>query len=440
MQRKKLKVALICHVSNATIREHLSLDNWKLKNIIKRLLGLPISNYRDYSIWNTLLFQQFKEVNDIELHAIIPHPGLKGKRTDFVVDNIHYHCFRQTGGGRIWAKIMSVGHIKKNVFKRFRHNVSMIRKIVDEIQPDVINMIGAECPFYTLVGLEFDINKVPFILTLQTALSDPDFLKNYPMESYIYEDNVQVEQALFKHCHYIAHDSYWYREVAVRYNPTAQFLRYTFFMPKYDIDTNVKKEFDFVYYAANISKAGADAIEAFGLAYKENPNLTLNIIGDYSASTYIQLMSRVRELGFERNVTFSGYFPTHIDALRQVVKSRYGLVPIKIDLISGTIIECIILGLPVVTFKTKGTPRINDNGEAVLLSDIGDYQDMANNMLRLVNDETLGRSMVKKAREFYANIWELNQATHRLTDIYHSVYENFHNGSEIPAKLVEPVY
>lgn len=211
-------------------------------------------------------------------------------------------------------------------------------------------------------------------------------------------------------------------------------------MPKYDIDTNVKKEFDFVYYAANISKAGADAVEAFGLAYKDNPNLTLNIIGDYSVSTYVQLMERVKELGIEKNVTFSGYLPTHVDALKQVIKSRYGLVPIKIDLISGTIIECIILGLPVVTFKTKGTPRINDNGEAVLLSDIGDYQDMANNMLRLVNDETLGRSMVKKAREFYTNIWELNQATHRLTDIYHSVYENFHNGSEIPAKLVESVY
>ena len=316
----------------------------------------------------------------------------------------------------------------------------LTKKIVNEIHPDVINMIGAECPFYTLVGLEFDINKVPFILTLQTALSDPDFLKNYPMESHIYEENVQVEQALFKHCHYIAHDSYWYREVAARYNPTAQFLRYTFFMPKYDIDTNVKKEFDFVYYAANISKAGADAVEAFGLAYKDNPNLTLNIIGDYSVSTYVQLMERVKELDLEKNVTFSGYLPTHVDALKQVIKSRYGLVPIKIDLISGTIIECIILGLPVVTFKTKGTPRINDNGEAVLLSDIGDYQDMANNMLRLVNDETLGRSMVKKAREFYTNIWELNQATHRLTDIYHSVYENFHNGSEIPAKLVESVY
>ena len=79
MQRKKLKVALICHVSNITIREHISLDNWKLKNIIKRLLGFSISNYRDYSIWNTLLFQQFKEVSDIELHAVIPHPGLKRK-------------------------------------------------------------------------------------------------------------------------------------------------------------------------------------------------------------------------------------------------------------------------------------------------------------------------------------------------------------------------
>lgn len=211
-------------------------------------------------------------------------------------------------------------------------------------------------------------------------------------------------------------------------------------MPRYNIDTNVNKEFDFVYYAANISKAGADAIEAFGLAYKENPNLTLNIIGDYSESTYIQLMSRIRELGFERNVTFSGYLPTHVDALKQVVKSRYGLVPIKIDLISGTIIECIILGLPVVTFKTKGTPQINNSGEAVLLSDIGDYQDMANNMLRLVNDEALGRSMVIKARDFYTNIWELNQATHRLTDIYHSVYENFHNGTEIPDKLAESVY
>lgn len=440
MQRKKLKVALICYVSNATIREHISLDNWKLKNIIKRLLGLPISNYRDYSIWNTLLFQQFKEVDDIELHAIIPHPGLKGKRTDFLVDNIHYHCFRQTGTCDVLRKILVSCRMQKDIFKRFRHNVSMIKSIVDEIHPDLINMIGAECSFYTLSGLEFDIHKVPFILTLETALSEPNFLKNYPMDPLVYEEWKRVEQALFRHCHYIAHDSAWYRRVAAQYNPTAQFIRYTFFMPVYDIDINVKKEFDFVYYAANISKAGADAIEAFGLAYKKNPKLTLNIVGEYSKATYDQFMSRIKVLGFEKNVVFSGYFSTHIDAMRQVVKSRYGLVPIKVDLISGTILECIIMGLPVVTFKTKGTPQINKNGEAVLLSDIGDYQSMANNMLRLTEDVTLGESMVMKAREFYTNIWELNQATQRLTDIYHAVYENFYDGIEIPTGLSEPVY
>ena len=166
----------------------------------------------------------------------------------------------------------------------------------------------------------------------------------------------------------------------------------------------------------------------------------MNIVGEYSKATYDQFMSRIKVLGFEKNVVFSGYFPTHIDAMRQVVKSRYGLVPIKVDLISGTILECIIMGLPVVTFKTKGTPQINKNGEAVLLSDIGDYQSMANNMLRLTEDVTLGESMVMKAREFYTNIWELNQATQRLTDIYHAVYENFYDGIEIPTRLSEPVY
>jgi glycosyltransferase involved in cell wall biosynthesis len=83
---------------------------------------------------------------------------------------------------------------------------------------------------------------------------------------------------------------------------------------------------------------------------------------------------------------FEGKLPTHDDVICQIRKSRFALLPLKIDLVSGTIREAMANGLPVVTTVTPATPNLNKKRECVLLSEMGDHKAMADNMLRLIED------------------------------------------------------
>lgn len=426
---EKLKVAMICHVSNEEIRSHLLLRQFSLRHELKKMLGKTTGKlYRDYSIWSTLAFKEFESIEDIELHAIIPHPGMKNEREDFMIRGVYYHCFRQEMG----AIIPSLLKIKQDALHKYHKNMDRIMEIINSICPDVLNVIGAEGLFYSPIALKISSNKYPIILSLQTAVSDPDFLQYYSMDVKIYSEVCKYEQALFKHCKYIASDCSWHRTIAKRYNENAIFVRHHFCTPHYEIKENETKQYDFAYWAANINKAGDDAIEAFALAYKKDKTLTLNMIGGYSPDYKFHLEQRIRELGIEGSVNFTGYMPTHVAALNEVVKSRYALLPIKIDIISGTIREALMLGLPVVTFITKGTPHLNSERETVLLSEIGDYGNMAINMLRLKSDKILAGKLIRNGKETSRVFTDNTSGMRLLADTYRAVYEHFHYSKKIP--------
>lgn len=432
MSRKKIKVALICHVSNSDIRSHISLRKFPLWKLIRKVKGKS-TLYRDYSVWNTLLFKEFENIDDIELHAIIPHPDMVHERDDFELNGIFYHCFYQD----LEQISHFLGFNKKNIFEQYKRNTRNITSIVSELNPDMVVMMGAEGPFFNLSGLKIDVEKIPFLLILQTTMSDPDFRKYYPISEESYRDRCLCEQALFKHVHYIASDSAWSRGIASRYNSKAIFVRHQFCTPVYQINASENKKYDFVYWAANINKAGDDAIEAFALAFKKNPTISLNMVGGFTEDYKHRLMSRMKELGISENVHLTGFLPSHQDALTEVTKARYALVPIKIDIISSTIREAMILGLPVITFVTHGTPHLNDERETVLLSEIGDYEGMANNMLKLVSNKELAKKLVENGHLYYRDYMENSKGMRVAADVYHAVYEHFHNGTPIPAELTK---
>ena len=421
---KMLKVAIICHVSNKEIRDSIKLSSLRLTNTIKRILGIPQYHYYDRGMWNTLLFNEFKKYNDIELHAIIPHPGMKTMMQSFVIDGIYYHCFNQERG---------------YFDKLYKQNRYYIRRFINEIQPDVINIVGIESPFYSLCALDIDVEKYPLIVSMQTALSDPDFITNYPlMDKQEYETRKEVEQRVLKRAHYIATDSQWYRTIASWFNPDAVFLRYHFCASQ-DVPSPKDKEYDFAYWAADISKAGEDAIMAFVEASKIEKGITMNVIGRYSQGFLNHLKSILEKEGLEQQVIFSGYYETHYDALCQVAKSRFALVPIRVDTISTTIREAIQMQMPVVTYATKGTPSLNKKSTSVLISEIGDYIEMGKNMVKLVKDKGLQRILVENATAFADTYWDNEKAMRIQAAMYHAVYDHFIHGTEIPSEITNYV-
>ncbi len=414
----KIKVVWICHLSDVKIRSHLRFSKFYYIAVIKKLFGMPPHKWTDYAVWNSNAIKEFEKFDDIELTVVFPHNGIKGRSQKFSLNGVNYICFRSEEDNII-------SFIKNRFFKntnnRYLKNRRFVIDVIKEIKPDIVHVIGAENPYYSITALDVP-NEIPCIISLQTLMSDPDFFSNYPISKneYLYRSGIEAE--VIKKCDYICTTVVKFRDIIKKIlKPNAVFLDVSLAVGVDIDDSEYKKEYDFVYFAGNINKAADHAIEAFALALKSNPRITLNISGYYSDDYKLFLDNRIKELNIENNVIFTGEKESHDEVLRQIKKSKFALLPLKIDLISGTIREAMACGLPVVTTRTPGTPVLNEKRESVLISDIGDYQGMADNMIRLIEDEQYAIQIKKNGfqtiRERYQNYKVMNE----LKNIYYTI-------------------
>lgn len=428
----KLKVVMLCHFSNALIRKHVKYGSGFLESIIRLVLHKPLLQ-ADFAQWNINAIKEFEKLTDeVELHVVSPGYDMRDKESVFIENGVHYYFFKDERTLLTKFKNKILKHFKEAYSK----NRSYISKKITEIKPDIIHVIGAENPTYSIAAL--DIPKdIPHIVQLQTLMLDPDFKKNYPINSESYEYRVGLEQKILENCKYIGTPDDKFRKLV----PALTSFRGSIFRIGLALTEPVdfsyeKKEFDFVYFAANISKAVDYAIESFAIAHKSFPTATLDIVGDYSVDYRKVLDARIAELGIQDFVTFEGKQATHDDVIRQIKKSRFALLPLKIDLISGTVRESMANGLPVVTTITPATPKLNEKRESVLLSPIGDHQAMSDNMLKLLKDDMYADMIRENAGITASEQINNNQIVRKWIDVYHACINNFKNGTPIPESLL----
>ena len=428
----KLNIVWICRVANPQINAHVHIVKWTLKNIIKFFLGRSSRLPQDYASWNTNAIREMEKFNDIKLTVITPYSSISGIQ-QFTINGVDYICF-QSDDDNFWSSISM--RLWKSIKKDHKKNRKLVKSFIERINPDVVHVIGAENPFYSLCALDVP-RDIPCVVALQTLMSVPDFKKNYPTNEKVYQYRTCVEKQVIRRSDYISSSiKTFYDYVKANIKKDSIFLKMTLAV---GVEINIKpikKEYDFVYFANNISKAADDAIEAFALAYKKNPSLTLNISGSYDSAYRYSLEKRMVTLGIENNVFITGSKQTHDEVIEQIKKSRYAILPLKVDFISSTIREAMGCGLPVVTTITVGTPELNKDRESVLLSPIGDYQAMANNMLRLVDDERLAEKVRENAlvtvnekysNEMFMKIWR---------KAYYEIIANFKDGTPFSEELI----
>lgn len=388
-----IKVAIICTFSNQAIRERLNYRIPWWEKFGEKLLGRTNNSTADLAIWITNAIREFeKRTEDVDLHIIAPAFFID-KDSFFDLNGIHYFFFRDEQT-TLFGRLIKVLKLRRN--NQFLNNRKRIKQYLTSIQPQLVHVIGAENPWYSLSLLDVPKN-IPTILSLQTLLSDESFLNNYPITKERYNYLHSVELQLLKKTDFIASRAEKYCKIVREMIPDAKILSLTLPLAEAVNYEDVKKQFDFVYFARNISKAVSDAIACFALAYRENPSITLDIIGEYSLSEKEKLDSRIQELGIQNNVFFEGLLPTHDDVINQIRKSRIALLPVRVDLIPGTIREAMANGLPVLTSDTGelGTQKLNRDAECALITPIGDNSAMASNMIRVMED----RNLENKLRE-----------------------------------------
>jgi glycosyltransferase involved in cell wall biosynthesis len=376
--------------------------------IEKYLYYIPQS---DYGLWNTNAIREFESIDSVDLHVIVPVNMTSRNLEEFNNRNIHYHIVKSHDG--ILHKVFG-RRIKLPSYKKDR---AVITSIIRSIDPDVVHIIGAENPQYSQVV--FDIyKKFPVIVQLQTLLSDPHILNSDGINPQV----VKMEKAILTLPIFIGTNVKEFKQVILSMiNPKAKILNIRLAVSEPVERKKSEKKCDFVYFSANINKAADLAVSAFCLAAKQHPEITLKIIGAYSAEYKKKLEEELINNGVEGNVTFEGSLPTHEDVLRHIREARFALLPLRIDLISGTIREACANGLPVISTITEGTPYLNKERETALLSKIGDSASMANNMIRLIENPILAERLRENGYLYAEGFRNNRDSMYEWVEVYQTI-------------------
>lgn len=452
---KKIKVVWVCHLMNADIGKHLPQtlsigrriklafarvllylipnSKYSLKSGLTKLcdkLSKPVPT--EFAIWNTNGIKELKNRPEIELHVVAPLYWISRKGLCYEADGVNYYFFRNQQGSFVYLIWMVVYKLIKGNDLGMSINRKRIVKYVEQIKPDIIHLIGAENSSYAMSILDYG-ESYPVLVQLQTLLNDSDI----QTKTDLYKNGAINESVVLKKARYIGTIiSKWSDIIKKQINPDAIILNTSLAVGEKVCRSHQQTEFDFVYYSYNINKAGDLAIEAFGLAHKQNPKLTLHMIGGYDDAFKKKLDERIAFYGIQNAVTFEGLLPTHDDVLEHAKKAKFALLPIKFDITPSTIREAFSNGLPVITTITSGTPDLNKNAQCVLLSEVGDHQAMADNIIRLAEDEVLAETLAENGYNYMEARVSNKQVADTWVEAYKAIIEHYNNGTPIPDTLV----
>ncbi len=409
--KQRIKVVWVCHLSNQEVRQYLPERVPFDEQFIRWILHNPSKEKSDFAVWNTNgITAMERMVDQVELFIIAPYHYLVPSEVRFIQRGVHYYFFRDTPS-------FLYLEARKRLFGKYEYwykkNRAHIRKEIEAINPDIVHIIGAENPNYSLAAMDIP-DGIPYIVQLQTLLSSPNFRENYFMREGDYDFRRKVEHEILLKAKHIGSPATAFHEIIKQINPSATIHRTALAVTEPIKEKNKETSFDFVYFASSIDKAADWAVEAFAIAHRVHPEITLDIVGGGTPGFISGLVSRVAELGISGSVRFEGRLDTHEDVINQVRKSRFALLPLKVDLVSSTVREAMANGLPVLTTFTPATPALNKERECVLLSESGDHSALANNMLRLLEDaelaNTLGNNCLitsseRKSNDSYMQEW-----------------------------------
>lgn len=429
MDKQKIKVVWIATFRNSELRSNLQFKTPLLLKLAMRLYGKKtLRGETDSAQWVTNGINEFKNFNDIELHVITYATNLKDKIQNFVINGIHYHIYNS-------SSYSFVGQLKKKVgLFDYEHKKdrSTIKKIISGINPDIIHIIGAENPEYSLAALDAPTDK-PLLVSLQTLMLMPGFFENYPISKSSYDYRSSIERKVIVRADYICSKSTIYKKYILENIKQDAIMLNMGIALGVDpvIDSKIEKIYDFVYFANNISKAFDDALECFAIAKKKFPQITMNVIGSYGEAYMQKIKARITELGIDGSIAFEGRLATHTDVMLGIQKSRFALLPLKVDLMSGTVREAMRHGLPTLSTITKETPLLNQARESILLSEVGDYEKMAANMCRLLDDAEFARQISENGKTTIEERYSNSAYMEQWRQGYYEILDNFHHNTPL---------
>lgn len=398
-----MKVVWICHLNNEYISGRLGVK----KSI-------------EYAPWIYRLVEIFEVHNDIEVHIVAPHRDIISEKT-FSKSNIIFHFFP-----------FMLPLIPKRIIHFFHHSTDFyfikrtIKRLVNNIKPDLIHLFGTENAYYTSSVFQFS-NIYPVFITIQ------GFITNMATISYLGVKRKKIEKELIQKFNLFGIRNNEMKNFILSVNPGARLFYHELSpnIPKLKITETTNKLYDIIFFARiSRDKGVEDLIEAASLIVAEKKDLKVIIIGTASPGYMKFLKKKVNNLGIDDNVTFIGHLKNIEDVHRFVIQSRITVLPTYADAIPGTIIESMFLGVPCVSYSVGGIPTLNEHEEVIKLVSKGNIQDLVKEILSLLTEDGLYKDISKRAWEYAENRWNNNGIYDAIINAYKEILPLWSNKSE----------
>jgi glycosyltransferase involved in cell wall biosynthesis len=157
-------------------------------------------------------------------------------------------------------------------------------------------------------------------------------------------------------------------------------------------------------------------LRAFARIQQVHPAASLTLVGGGSQGPTLRALADELKL---RNVTFAGSVAPERIARFYADADIYLQTP-DIDNMPSSVLEAFASGLPVVSTRAGGVPAILTDGVHGLLAPIGDHEQVAQQVLRLLAEPELVRSLTTTAYDATAALtWE--RVRGQWIDVYRGV-------------------
>lgn len=432
-QNKKMKVAMICHFSDTQIRSKLPLSKMRFTNFMMKLAGQRPFVYGDYAKWITSIAAQCYRFPTMEMHIIAPMFGLKTNEFSVEKDMVNYHIIKNR------PSYLMQGFNRRllsNRYVNYSSNYKRIQKVVRAINPDIVVLVGAENPCYS--GSVLNLDGFPIYLMCQTVFDNEEFKQFYRKEEF--ELRRSIESKILKKTPYVGVNSKKYYDL-LRVNG---FEGNIFFfdwpssitIPQFAMK---EKQFDFINFANSMSrqKGYHDSVKALAIVKKKYPKVRLALVNNGPMSTQKELETLITDLHLEDNIKFVPFFPDQQDLFNFLDVVRFGVLPCKLDNLSGTMLQCLSRGIPIVVYKTTGTPSLNDKHQCALIAEMNDVDGLANHMLSLLDDNALAERLRLNAIKYmHEYLLGKQSCMDNIVENFKAIINNYKEGVAIPKQML----
>ncbi|MFC4769241.1 glycosyltransferase family 4 protein [Effusibacillus consociatus] len=159
-------------------------------------------------------------------------------------------------------------------------------------------------------------------------------------------------------------------------------------------------------------------LEALGKLKKERNDWVCWLIGDGPLRTELEELSR--HLKISDNVIFLG---NRDDVPSLLNEADIFVLSSLQESLSYAVIEAQIAGKPILATEAGGITEVVAHGKTGLLSPVGQSEPLYRNLIKVLDDELLRKTLAKNAKLFGEKQWSLTKMIENTLNIYNKFYK-----------------